>query len=88
MHNAKKLYPSKTHRLACFEEAAGVLHEIVEQDDALIALIGKIHLALPFDMEQSLRPLIGQSLSILRTDLPEKPYLYRVLTQEDEPSRQ
>jgi hypothetical protein len=76
------------YRLAYFEEAAGILHEIMEQDGALIAFIDKIHLILPLDMEESLRPLIGQTITIIRTDLSEKPYLFRVLAQEGEPSKQ
>ena len=82
------MHPSKMYRLAYFEEAAGILHEIMEQDGALIAFIDKIHLILPLDMEESLRPLIGQTITIIRTDLSEKPYLFRVLAQEGEPSKQ
>jgi len=85
---AMQLHPSKMYRLAYFEEAAGILHEIMEQDGALIAFIDKIHLILPLDMEESLRPLIGQTITIIRTDLSEKPYLFRVLAQEGEPSKQ
>jgi hypothetical protein len=83
-----QLHPSKMYRLAYFEEAAGILHEIMEQDGALMVLIGQIHLVLPLDMEESLRPLIGQRITILRTDIPDKPYLFRVLAQEGEPSKQ
>lgn len=85
---AMQLHPSKMYRLAYFEEAAGILHEIMEQDGALIALIGKILLTLPLELEQCLRPLIGQRLDILKTDIPDKPYLFRVLAQEGEPSKQ
>ena len=46
-------------RLAPFEECAGSLKELFEQGDMLVALIGKIRLSLPLDMEQSLQPLIG-----------------------------
>jgi hypothetical protein len=38
------------HRLSYYEEAAGVLEEIIRQEDALAVRIGKIHLALPLDM--------------------------------------
>jgi hypothetical protein len=69
-------------RLAPFEECVGPLRELFEQDDALVALIGKIYLALPQELEQSLRPLIGQRITILRTDIPDKPYLFRVLAEE------
>ena len=69
-------------RLAPFEECVGPLRELFEQDDALDALIGKIHLALPVELEQSLRPLIGQRMAILHTDIPNKPYLFRALAEE------
>jgi hypothetical protein len=69
-------------RLAPFEECAGSLKELFEQDGVLIALIGKIHLYLPIDLEHSLRPLIGQRIAILHTDIAAKQYLFRLLDQE------
>ena len=77
-----KLHPSKIYRLDCFEEAAGVLHELTEKEDVIIAHIGQILLSLPLDMEQSLRPLISQRITILRTDHPDKPFLFLILEQE------
>lgn len=81
MYNMANLYPSKMYRLDYFEEIVGVLHEIMDQDDTLIAIIGKIHLVLPSELGQILRPLIGQKVAILRTDIPDKQYLFRVLDQ-------
>ncbi len=81
MYNMANLYPSKMYRLDYFEEIVGVLHEIMDQDDTLIAIIGKIHLVLPSELGQSLRPLIGQKVAILRTDIPDKQYLFRVFPQ-------
>ena len=72
----------EAYRLAYFEEAVGILHEIMEQDGAIITLIGKIRLALPQELELSLRPLIGQKVAILHTDIPQKQYLFRVLAEE------
>jgi hypothetical protein len=69
-------------RLAPYEECAGSLKELFEQDGALIALIGEIHLSLSLDMEQSLRPLVSQMIAILRTDIPQKEYLFRVIDHE------
>jgi len=77
------MLPVKIYRLAYFEEVAGILHSITENEGILVAHLGKIHLALPLDMEGHLRPLIGQTITIIHTDLPEKEYLYRVLSQED-----
>lgn len=79
-----KLHPSKIYRLACFEEAAGVLHELTEKEGTLVAHIGKIHLALPHELEPSFRSLISQRITILRTDIPGKQYIPRVIVKEDE----
>jgi hypothetical protein len=70
------------YRLDYYEEARGLLEAIQDQDGFLVAKIGKIRLALPASLEQSLRPLIGQRIAILRTDLPRKEYLFRVLDGE------
>jgi hypothetical protein len=75
---------AKACRLAPFEECVGLLKELSEQDGVLVALLGKIHLALPLDMEEKLRPVVGQRIAILRTDLAQKEYLFRVLTEEPE----
>jgi hypothetical protein len=75
----------ENRRLSLYEECAGQFRGLFFQNDGLIALIGKIHLALPLDVEDSLKPLIGQRITILRTDLPEKPYLFRLLDLEPTP---
>ena len=87
MDNGGQLYLSKAHRLSYFEEAIGSLHGLTEQDGAVIALIAKLHLALPAELEQNLRPLIGQRISIIHTDIPDKQYLYRVFTHDGEESK-
>jgi hypothetical protein len=74
--------PEKVRRLISYEECCGYLSDLVENDSILIALIGKVHLALPMSLEHSLRPLIGQRIAILKTDLPEKEYIFRILTEE------
>ena len=63
-----ELSPLKLYRLACFEEAAGILHSLTENEGILVAHIGKLRLALPLDMEKHLRPLIDQRISILKTN--------------------
>ncbi|MBP7066724.1 MAG: hypothetical protein KBB04_00365 [Methanothrix sp.] len=82
MYKMAKLYSFKMYRLDYFEEIVGILHEIMNQDDTPIALVGKIQLALPAELEKSLRPLIGQKVAILRTDIPDKQYLFRVIPEE------
>jgi len=72
----------EARRLAAYEEGAGDLLKLVKQDGIIVAHIGKVHLALPATLEQSLRPLIGQKIAILRTDLPHKEYIFRVLAEE------
>ena len=73
---------TEARRLTAYEEVVGDLLELVEKDGILVALIGKVHLALPANLEQSLRHLIGQKIAILRTDLPQKEFLFRVLKEE------
>lgn len=69
----------RLYRLSLFEEAAGLLHDLSMEQEMLIAHIGNIHLTLPNDLEPSLKPLINQCVTILRTDIPERPYLFRLL---------
>ena len=83
MLSKRESNPPKLYRLACFEETAGILQSITENEGILVAHIGKIHLALALDMEKHLRPLIGQRTTILKTDIPDKTYLIRVLSEEN-----
>jgi hypothetical protein len=70
------------YRLDYFEEDVGTLHNLVKQDGMLVAHIGKIFLLLPMTTELSVRPHIGKKIAILRTDLPGKEYLVRVIPDE------
>jgi hypothetical protein len=70
---------SELHHLFCYEEVAGVLQELCSKDDLIIAQIGRFRLALPSNFEYCLRQHLGQRISILRTDIPEEPFLLRVL---------
>ena len=69
----------KVVHLSNWEECFGFFSELTSKDEMLIAHVGKIHLALPLSQEQSLRPLIGQTIAIIRTDIPKKEYLFRIL---------
>jgi hypothetical protein len=71
-------------RLSLYEECTGPLEGLTDQDGVLVALIGKIHFALLLDMEESLRALIGQRITILRTDVPDKQYIVRVLVNDQD----
>lgn len=72
----------ETLRLSLYEECLGPLGSLTCRDGTLIASIGEIQLALPAELEQSFRPLIGQRIAILRTDIPGKQYLFRVIPKE------
>ena len=69
-------------RLGIWQESADVLRGLVKQQDILIAHLEKVHLALPLSLENSLKPLIGQRIAILRTDLPQKGYILRILEEK------
>jgi hypothetical protein len=69
----------KLYRLSPYEESIGPLQELMLEEDGLIACVGSINLILPLEMEQDLKPLLGQRISILRTDIPGKIYLVRKL---------
>lgn len=65
------------HHLATWEEVLGPLYYIEQpQDGCFVALIGKIHVALPGEMAARLLELQGQRIGILRTD---RDYRVRVI---------
>ena len=69
-------YPAYSLRL--WEEALGQLKRIWEENGLLKALIGKIVLILPLELEETLKPLLDREIGILRTDLANKEFLVRV----------
>ena len=73
----------ETYRLSFWEECTGVLHALHVKDGQLIAIIGKISLFLPLEMEGKLQSHIGKRMSVLHTDLPDKPYLFRVISDKE-----
>ena len=44
--------------------------------------IGEICVALPWELEEMIKKLMGHKIGILRTDLLEKPYLMRALVED------
>lgn len=60
-----------------YEEAVGVLRRLVPDGGSLLAEIGPILVALPSDLEDELRPLLGERIAILRTDTSRA---YRIRT--------
>lgn len=71
--------PPELYRLQYWEEASGILFDFKHDNDAIIAHIGKVFLALPIDMSGKIRSHMGNLVSVLRTDEPHRPYLIREL---------
>ena len=69
--------------LGFFEVAIGTLTELNEGEEILNARISEVALALPAEMENKLRPLIGTRIGILRTDIPQKEYLVRSISESE-----
>ena len=76
------------HHLRPYEEAAGQLSELEEGQDSTIARIGQLSFILPQGMNEKLKHVLGQRIAILRTDLPDRPYLLRVLQSNRVETRQ
>ena len=55
-------------RLDPWCDAIGQLHELREQDGCLVAKIGPVAIALPSEMIEKLKGLVGRKISILRAD--------------------
>jgi hypothetical protein len=77
----------ETLLLSIYGEVLGPLGSLTCQDGTLIASIGEIQLALPAELEQNLRSLVGQKIAILRTDIPGKEYLFRVIPNDGQFSK-
>ena len=69
------------YRLSDFEEGVGPFLELAKEEDILVARVGKINLALPVELEDKLRPLVGQRIAILKIGLPGKDFLFRVIKE-------
>jgi hypothetical protein len=71
------------YRLSPFEECTGVLNKLHVENGQLIALIGKISLVLPLEMEEKMRSHIGKRIAVLHTDIPNKSFLFRVVSDQE-----
>jgi hypothetical protein len=65
-----------------YEEVVGPLCSFEERNGTLLAEIGKIVVALPIGLKDILSPNLNRRIAILRTDIPGKKYLFRVLPDE------
>lgn len=73
----------EVHRLGIWEEGVSVLNNLEVREEVLFAGFNKIVLALPLEMEERMRPYIGKRVSVLRTDIPDRPYLFRVIPDQE-----
>lgn len=62
-----------------YEEIIGILNELSFIEGLLLGRIGTITIAIPDDLEDRIRPFIGKRIALIRTDIAEKQYLFRVL---------
>lgn len=65
-----------------YEEVIDTLGDLSFADGLLIARFKTIAIAIPSEMEDRIRPFIGKKMGLLRTDIPEKQYLIKLLEQE------
>ena len=70
---------NKVYRQAELEEVVGDLYSIEVTDLGLIAVIGKISVWLPEDLEEKLNGWIGRRVGVLRLD----GYHLRCLEEDD-----
>ena len=69
----------KVTGLELYMEVVGPLVELVEQDGVLLAEIAQHIVVLPIELKEALMPHLGSRIAILRTDIPGKEFLFRVL---------
>jgi len=71
----------KIRFLEPYEEIIGILNELSFIEGLLLGRIGTITIAIPDDLEERIKPLIGKKIALIRTDIAEKQYLFRILDQ-------
>jgi len=64
-----------------YEEIIGILNELSFIEGLLLGRIGTITIAIPDDLEDRIRPFISKRIALIRTDIAEKQYLFRILDQ-------
>jgi len=74
---------SNTITLSPYMEVIGPFVDLVEQDDALLAEIANHIVVLPIELKEALTPHVGRRIAILRTDIPGKEYLFRVVQSRE-----
>jgi hypothetical protein len=74
---------SKVVVLTPYMEVIGQIVELEEQEGVLLVEIAKYIIVLPIEMKEILSPHLGNKIAILRTDIPCKEYLFRVIAERD-----
>ena len=65
-------------------EIIGPFLELKEQDGVLLAEITQFIVVLPLGLKEVLTPCVGCRIAILRTDIPGKEYLFRVIPEMED----
>ena len=65
-----------------YEEVVGPLCSLEERNGMLLAEIGKVVVALPIELKDGLSLNLNRRVAVLRTDLPGKKFLFRVICEE------
>ncbi len=72
---------SKLTTFVPWMEVIGRLIRLEEQKGVLLAEIANHDVVLPLELKDPLTPHMGQRIALLRTDIPGKQYLFRVLPE-------
>jgi hypothetical protein len=83
------MIPNNKSRIAIFSfytEIGGQFVRLEEQEGVLLAEIANYIVVLPIDLKDALAPHLGERIAILRTDIPGKEYLFRVLPENNQES--
>jgi hypothetical protein len=75
---------SKITILSPYMEIIGPLVDLVNYDGALFAKIAGHIVVLPIELKDALMQHLGCRIAILRTDIPGKEYLYRIIPEMNE----
>lgn len=71
-------------RLEPWMEAIGPFIELEERDGILLAEIANCIVVIPLELKEVLTPYLGCRIAILRTDIPGKDYLCRVIPEMED----
>lgn len=55
-------------RLEIWTDEIGLLHELQDRDGCLVAKIGPDVVALPYELHEVLKSLVGRKISVFRSD--------------------